>query len=110
MGIAAPAAPSKSTHASRTSLPRSIDEHQDSQGHPSRQGSLSQSNVSIDNVLGSDKGSKKSLTLLGGGVGPKRGSDHEGSSVASWQTRYISQNRAQYDDNPQQITCLILGI
>ncbi|XP_042203565.1 voltage-dependent calcium channel type A subunit alpha-1-like isoform X3 [Homarus americanus] len=85
MGIAAPAAPTKSTHASRTSLPRSIDEQQDSQGHQSRQGSLSQSNVSIDNVLGSDKGSKKSLTLLGGGGASKRGSDHDGSSVASWQ-------------------------
>ncbi|XP_071552669.1 voltage-dependent calcium channel type A subunit alpha-1 isoform X2 [Panulirus ornatus] len=85
MGIAAPAAPNKSTHASRTSLPRSIDEQQDSQGHQSRQGSLSQSNVSIDNVLGSDKGSKKSLTLLGGGGASKRGSDHDGSSVASWQ-------------------------
>ncbi|XP_064108487.1 voltage-dependent calcium channel type A subunit alpha-1-like isoform X4 [Macrobrachium nipponense] len=85
MGIAVPAAPNKSTHASRTSLPRSIDEHQDIQGQQSRQGSLSQSNVSIDIVLGSDKGSKKSLTLLGAGVGPKRGSDHEGSSDASWQ-------------------------
>ncbi|KAK8724872.1 hypothetical protein OTU49_010957 [Cherax quadricarinatus] len=48
MGIAAPAAPSKSTHASRTSLSRSIDEQQDSQGHQSRQDSLSQSNAGLE--------------------------------------------------------------
>ncbi|XP_042869768.1 voltage-dependent calcium channel type A subunit alpha-1-like isoform X12 [Penaeus japonicus] len=89
MGIAAPVAPPK-TNESRISLSRSIDEQHDpsdSQGQPSRQGSLSQSNVSIDNVLGSDKGSVKSLTLLGGGGGapPTRGSDQEGSSVGSCQ-------------------------
>ncbi|MPC12470.1 hypothetical protein E2C01_005168 [Portunus trituberculatus] len=85
MGIAAPTAPPKSVNASRSSLPRSIDEQHDSQGRHSRQDSLTHSNVSIDNVLGSDKGSKKSLALLGGGSSSQRGSDHDVSSVASWQ-------------------------
>ncbi|XP_037797809.1 voltage-dependent calcium channel type A subunit alpha-1-like [Penaeus monodon] len=50
MGIAAPAAPPK-TNESRISLSRSIDEQHepiDSQGQPSRQGSLSQSNVGLE--------------------------------------------------------------
>ncbi|XP_042869769.1 voltage-dependent calcium channel type A subunit alpha-1-like isoform X13 [Penaeus japonicus] len=50
MGIAAPVAPPK-TNESRISLSRSIDEQHDpsdSQGQPSRQGSLSQSNVGLE--------------------------------------------------------------
>ncbi|XP_050685852.1 voltage-dependent calcium channel type A subunit alpha-1-like isoform X27 [Eriocheir sinensis] len=48
MGIAAPAAPPKSVNASRTSLSRSIDEQQDSQGRQSRQDSLTHSNVGME--------------------------------------------------------------